>query len=148
VKSSITEHAKAITEYADKKNWGSVRRELDRTQNSVQSAMEELHDQKLSQLVSLGGWLRGTEILTAVVTKNFRPEGAELLHQPDLLVHFENQLQDMPEFRTQTPLIEQIRGALVQVKPLITASQTISPEAVRKINDITTRLDSAIVTKQ
>ena len=110
--------------------------------------MDELRDQKLSQLVSLGGWLRGTEILTAVVTKNFKTEGAELLHQPDLLVHFESQLQDMPEFKTQTPLIDQIHGALVEVKPLISTSQKISPEAVRKINEITTRLDTAIVTKQ
>ena len=148
VKSSITQHAKAIIEGADKKKWDSVRRELDRTQNSVQQAMDELHDQKLSQLVSLGGWLRGTEILTAVVTKNFKSEGAELLHQPDLLVHFQSQLQDMPEFKSQTPLIDQIHGALVEVKPLIATSQKISPEAVRKINEITTRLDSAIVTKQ
>jgi len=148
VKSSITQHAKAIIEGADKKKWDNVRRELDRTQNSVQEAMNELHDQKLSQLVSLGGWLRGTEILTAVVTKNYKTEGAELLHQPDLLGHFEAQLNDMPEFKTQTPLIDQIHGALTEVKPLIATPQKISPEAVRKINEITTRLDSAIVTKQ
>jgi hypothetical protein len=148
VKSSITQHAKAIIEGADKKNWNSVRRELDQTQNSVQDAMRELHDEKLSQLVSLGGWLRGTEILTAVVTKNFKSEGAELLHQPDLLGHFESQLQGMPEFKSQTPLIDQIHVALVEVKPLIAMNQKISPESVRKINEITTRLDSAIVTKQ
>src|SRR2546421_62403 len=86
-------------------NWKDhVRQELDRTQSSVQQAMNELHDEKLSQLVSLGGWLRGTEVLTAVVSKNFRNEGAELLHQPDLLVHFQTQLQGMPEFRSETRL--------------------------------------------
>lgn len=148
VKRTITEHAKAIIEGADKKRWPSVRQELDRTQNDVQKAMEELQDQKLSQLVSLGGWLRGTEILTAVVTKNFKEEGAELLHQPDLLVHFETQLQGMPEFKSQTPLIDQIQSALGEVKPLIATPSKISPDAVRKINEITTRLDSAIVTKQ
>lgn len=110
--------------------------------------MNELHDEKLSQLVSLGGWLRGTEVLTAVVTKNFKPEGAELLHQPDLLVYFQTQLQAMPEFKTQTQLIQDIQGALVQVKPLIASNQKISPEAVKKINEITTRLDYAIVTKE
>lgn len=148
VKSSITQHAKAIIEAADKKRWNNVRRELDLTQNSVQRAMDELQDQKLSQLVSLGGWLRGTEILTAVVSKNFKVEGAELLHQPDLLHHFETQLQEMPEFKSETPLIDQIQGALVEVKPLIATPKNISPEAVRKINEITTRLDTAIVTKQ
>ncbi len=71
VGNSITPHAKAIIEAADKRKWENVRQELDRTQNSVQQAMNEVHDEKLSQLVSLGGWLRGTEVLTAVVTKRF-----------------------------------------------------------------------------
>ena len=51
VGSSITQHAKAIIEYADKRKWEMVRQELDRTQNSVQAAMNEVHDEKLSQLV-------------------------------------------------------------------------------------------------
>ena len=148
VERSITQHAKAIIEGADKKKWDNVRQELDRTQNSVQQAMNELHDEKLSQLVSLGGWLRGTEVLTSAVTKNFSIGGAELLHQPDLLVYFQNQLQAMPEFKTQTQLIQEIQGALVQVRPLIATNQKISPESVKKINDITTRLDYAIVTKE
>src|ERR1700692_2370635 len=70
VGNSITPHAKAITEAADRRNWVSVRRELDRTQNSVQQAMNEVHDEKLSQLVSLGGWLRGTEVLTSAVNQH------------------------------------------------------------------------------
>src|SRR6266403_3096907 len=98
VGNSITPHAKAIIEAADKRNWDGVRQELDRTQNSVQQAMNEVHDEKLSQLVSLGGWLRGTEVLTSVVSKHFSADGAELLHQPDLLSYFQTRLQAMPEF--------------------------------------------------
>jgi hypothetical protein len=150
VRSSITPHAKAIIEAADKKRWQNVRQELDRTQNSVQSAMNELHDEKLSQLVSLGGWLRGTEVLTSVVAKNFSTGGAELLHQSDLLDYFQSklrELQTMPEFNMQ--LLQEIQGALVEVKPLINVgSQKISAESVKKINEITTRLDYAIVTKE
>src|SRR6202011_2091982 len=149
VGNSITPHAKAIIEAADKRKWENVRQELDRTQNSVQQAMNELHDEKLSQLVSLGGWLRGTEVLTAVVTKNFSPGGAELLHQPDLLDYFQTKLQALqttPEFKMG--LLQEIQGALVEVKPLIQGGQKISPEAVKKINEITTRLDYVIVTKE
>jgi hypothetical protein len=146
VGSSITPHAKAITEAADKRNWDSVRLELDRTQNSVQQAMNEVHDQKLSQLVSLGGWLRGTEVLTAVVTKRFSADGAELLHQPDLLTYFQTRLDGMPEYNMK--LLQDIQSALGEVRPLIdVGSATISAGAVRRINEITTRLDEAIVTK-
>src|ERR1700732_3509395 len=140
VGNSITPHAKAIIEAADKRKWENVRQELDRTQNSVQTAMNEVHDEKLSQLVSLGGWLRGTEVLTAVVTKRFSTDGAELLHQPDLLVYFQTRLQAMPEF--DLAIIHEIQGALVEVKPLIDVGNAhISPESVKKINEFTTRLD-------
>src|SRR5256886_721709 len=144
VGNSITPHAKAITEAADKRKWENVRQELDRTQSSVQAAMNELHDEKLSQLVSLGGWLRGTQVLTSVVNKHFSADGAELLHQPDLLVHFQTELQGMPEFNL--PIIRDIQSALGEVKPLVDPPK-ISPESVRKINEITNKLDSGIVTR-
>ena len=147
VGNSITPHAKAITEAADKRKWESVRQELDRTQSSVQSAMNEVHDEKLSQLVSLGGWLRGTQVLTSVVNKHFSNDGAELLHQPDLLVHFQTQLQGMPEFNL--PIIHNIKSALGEVRPLVdVGTAKISPESVRKINEITNKLDSGIVTRE
>jgi hypothetical protein len=82
VGNSITPHAKAIIEAADKRNWENVRQELDRTQNSVQQAMNEVHDEKLSQLVSLGGWLRGTEVLTSVVNSIFQPTAPSFCISP------------------------------------------------------------------
>jgi hypothetical protein len=146
VGNSITPHAKAITEAADKRNWAGVRQELDRTQNSVQQAMTEVHDEKLSHLVSLGGWLRGTEVLTSVVNKRFSPDGAELLHQPDLLDYFQQRLQAMPEFNLK--LLQEIQTALNEVRPLIATGDTpISPESVKRINEITTRLDAQIINK-
>lgn len=146
VGNSITPHAKAITEAADKRNWPGVRQELDRTQNSVQQAMNEVHDEKLSHLVSLGGWLRGTEVLTAVVDKRFSTDGAELLHQPDLLSYFQEKLHAMPEFNLN--LLQDIQSALGEVKPLIDVGNAeISPASVKKVHEITARLDDAIYTK-
>jgi hypothetical protein len=146
VGNSITPHAKAIIDAADKHNWKNVRQELDRTQNSVQQAMNEVHDEKLSQLVSLGGWLRGTEVLTSVVKQRFSNDGAELLHQPDLLTYFQTRLQAMSEFNL--PIVHQIQDALVEVKPLINIGHArISAESVKKVNEITTRLDNDIIKK-
>ena len=145
VGNSIVPHAKAITEAADRRDWPAVRQELDRTQNSVQQAMNEVHDEKLSQLVSLGGWLRGTLVLTSVVNRHFSTDGAELLHQPDLLDYFQRKLANMPEF--DIPLLGQIQGALVEVKPMIDDDKPISAPAVKKINEITSRLDIGIITR-
>ena len=145
VGNSIVPHAKAITEAADKRNWPAVRQELDRTQNSVQQAMNEVHDEKLSQLVSLGGWLRGTQVLTSVVDRHFSENSAELLHQPDLLEYFQRKLATMPEFNL--PVISQIKSSLQEVKPLIETDEPIPPGSVKRINEITSRLDGAIVTR-
>ncbi len=149
VERSITQHAKAIIEAADKRKWENVRQELDRTQNSVQTAMNELRDEKLSQLVSLGGWLRGTEVLTSVVTKNYSSDGAELLHQPDLLTHFQSQLSTMTE-KYNANIVREIQTGLGEVKPMIAVpgNGKISAASVKKINEITTRLDNGIVTKE
>src|SRR6266404_714949 len=88
----------------------------------------------------------GQRVLNSVVTKHFSADGAELLHQPDLLVHFQTQLQAMPEFNL--PIIRDIQSGLGEVKPLVdVGSSRISPESVRRINEITTRLDSGIVTR-
>ena len=147
VGNSITPHAKAIIDAADKRKWESVRLELDRTQNSVQQAMTEVQDQKLSELVSLGGWLRGTEVLSSVVSKRFSQEGAELLHQPDLLDYFHEKLQKMPA-NYDVAIVREIQAALVEVKPLIDMKGgQISAASVKKVNEITTRLDHGIVTK-
>jgi hypothetical protein len=146
VGNSITPYAKAIIEAADKRNWENVRQELERTQNSVQQAMNEVHDEKLSQLVSLGGWLRGTEVLTSVVEQHFSADGAELLHQPDLLTYFQTRLKAMPDFNL--PIIHQVQDALVEVKPLIDVGNARIPaESVKKVNEITTRLGNDIIKK-
>src|SRR6201993_7493 len=146
VGNSITPHAKAIIDAAEKRNWANVRQELDRTQNSVQQAMSEVHDEKLSQLVSLGGWLRGTEVLTSVVKQHFSADGGELLHQPDLLTYFQTRLQAMSEFNL--PIVHQIQDALVEVRPLINIGNArISAESVKKVNKITARLGNDIIKK-
>ena len=147
VGNSITPHAKAITEAADKRNWVSVRQELDRTQNSVQQAMNEVHDEKLSQLVSLGGWLRGTEVLTAVVNKRYSAgwrgavasAGFALLLRDPAAIDAGIQPETAPGYPRSAD----------EVRPLIDVGDAhISPASVKKINEITTRLGDAIVTKK
>ena len=52
----------------------------------------------------------------------------------------------MPEFNA--PIIKNIQSALGEVRPLVdVGTSKISADSVRKINDITTRLDSGIMTK-
>ena len=51
----------------------------------------------------------------------------------------------MPEYNMK--LLQNIQAALVEVRPLINVEGTIPADSVKKIYDITARLDEAIVTK-
>ncbi len=120
VKKSVISRSNAIIEAADKKDWPKARQELDGALKDVKDAMIELHDDQLAQLVSLGGWLRGTEALCEVVQKNYTKDAADLLHQPLLLEYFQRRLDGMDAHLKKNPVVKTIQGKLGDIAPLIT----------------------------
>lgn len=146
VKKSVISRSNAIIESADKKDWQRTRAELDGALQDVKHAMIELQDDQLAQLVSLGGWLRGTEALTMVVSKNYTKDGAELLHQPLLLEYFERRLSSMDNHLKKNPLVGTIQKRLDEIRPLIT-DNSISSKEVDSVRGITQEIVSAITTK-
>jgi hypothetical protein len=148
VKKAVQRRSQSIIESADEKEWKKVRRELDGALADVKEAMTEVGSEELSQLVSLGGWLRGTEALTAVVRKNFSKDGAELLHQPILLDYFDKRISTMAQ-RRQTPLVLKVRQGLIEIRPLMGVSEgvEISEKTVHEIGGISETLIKAINSK-
>ena len=63
-------------ELADKSEWIAARQEWDGVLSDIEGGMIELKSAQLAQLVSLGGWLRGTEALSALVLQRYPPEGS------------------------------------------------------------------------
>lgn len=148
VQKSVIARSNAIIEAAGQKDWQKVRGELDGALREVKESMIELHDEQLAQLVSLGGWLRGTEALTSVVQKNYTKDGAELLHQPTLLQYFTRCLDSMaPKFSENTAFAK-IRMRLPEIAPLIAGQEEISPKAVDEIHAITEDLVQAIAARE
>lgn len=138
VEKAVSRRANSIVEYAEKKRWAEVRKELDLALTDVRQAMMELNSETLAQLVSLGGWLRGTEALSVVVNKSFSKDGAELLHQPVLIEHFNIQLQALPEKARSEAVIAKILSGLKEIRPLMGAEDGtgISEKEVREIGKI------------
>jgi hypothetical protein len=117
---------------------------LDGALGDVKKAMIELKDAQLAHLVSLGGWLRGTEVLTSIVGKSYSADGADLLNQPDLLRYFQQRLVDMPPRIRSNTLVGRVQRGLDEISPLI--HQKITPASVRRINEITGQIVRAIDT--
>ena len=142
VKKSVIARSNAIIEAADKQDWNAARKELDLALKDVKQAMTELHDDQLAQLVSLGGWLRGTEALCEVVQKNYSRDAADLLHQPVLLDHFESRLKEMPP-RLKKASVLQIESKLGDIRSQITGP-VITPKNVDAVHDIVRELVKSI----
>lgn len=149
VRKSVTARSNAIIEAADKKDWETVRNELDRALQDVKEAMIELHDEQLAQLVSLGGWLRGTEALTSVVQKNYTKDSAELLHQPALLDFFQRRLDGLEPRLQKDALVANIQKKLTGLKPLMSGSGAdVTAKTVEQVHEITKELVKQINSKE
>lgn len=144
VQKSVIARTSSIIEAADKKDWDTVRHEFDGASKDVKQAMIELDDAQLAQLVSLGGWLRGTEALTQVVGKNYSKDGAELLHQPAILEYFQRRLDGLNPRLKENQTVKKIARELPEIQPLIVPAGNVSPQKVEKIHAITAELVKAI----
>ncbi len=145
VRNAVIARSKSIIDKADAKNWRSVREELDGALQDVRSAMQELGDDDLAQLVSLGGWIRGTEVLTSIVSKNYTEEGAELLNQPELISYFSRRIDDMRNSRLKKEeLVTRVRKLLRDIRPMISKGNAIPEGSVQKINKMTSETVAAI----
>ena len=147
VGASVKSHCNAIVDAARDDKWDDVRKELDKAQSSVREAMIKLHSQDNSELVSIAGWLRGTDALTFLIKQDYRAESADLLHQPDMLNTFELQFDRMDEKKTTSdPLVNELRAGLKKIKPMLEThgNDVISQKTVTDISAITTALVKSI----
>ena len=148
VKDAVLPHCNAIQDAAKTNNWDVVRKELDATQKTVRDRMEKLKDGALAECISVGGWLRGTQVATNIVAKNFSADKAELLNQPDLAEYFRD---NMEEAITKLPLPEKLKlisSGLAQIHDLmVKGGSALSEESVGKIQRITSELVNRITAK-
>src|SRR3954469_15002951 len=85
VSENILARGNSISQFAESDEWSALQEELEATQNEVKASMQSHRDQDLVILVSLGGWIRGTEVVSGLVAKNYDEKLGQILRQPELL---------------------------------------------------------------
>lgn len=141
VEKAALRRSRSIVEHAERGDWPGVRKEWDGVLPDVQQGMNELQSEQLAQLVSLGGWLRGTEALTALVLQNYSNQKAELLRQPALLDHFEKRLAGMSDDIRTNPMVVRMREGIQKIRPLVASEDVqISQKKVKEISIVSEEL--------
>jgi hypothetical protein len=139
----------SISEFAENNQWDALKEELEAAQNEVIAAMKAHNDQELVTFVALGGWARGTEVVTAHIARNYSPDSARILRQPGIARTFVNRLAAMPEKVTDNPVVKRVRLTLFEIHKAVAfpSDQMISAEAVNSLHTLAATMVKDITLK-
>jgi hypothetical protein len=119
VSDHVSRHAKSILERAARENWLDVRKELVKSQADVEAGMLALKDEEIAHLVSLGGWMRGLEIVSALVADDYTPERAKALVQPEAVDYFSDRVATLNPRLKRNPVLQTIEKNLKAIRAII-----------------------------
>jgi len=125
---------------------GHAAEELEATQNEVKSSMQSHADQDLVILVTLGGWVRGTQVVTSAIMQNYNEQSAKVLRQPALVHFMQSKINEIsPELRNE-PLVKDVNEEVGKIEKLVSFPEGKAPdvEQVRKINQAVGKLMAEI----
>ncbi len=125
----------SIFDFAENNDWSTLREELEATQNEVKLLMVEQKDKDLVILVTVGAWIRGTQVAAEFISKNYSPGLAGILRQPAIVEYLLSVLDSLPEKLREGPLIADLRKKLVAVLALVQTKDRapLAPEAVQEL---------------
>jgi len=149
VSENLLSRGNSINEFAENDEWDVLQEELEATQNEVKSSMQTHSDQDLVILVSVGGWIRGTQVVSAAIMQNYDERSAKVLRQPALVSFIHSKINDISPGLRAEPLVKDVNEQLVGIEKLVSfpASKAPSVEEVRKVNEAVGKVMEAIQNK-
>ena len=137
ISKEILARGNSIQQFADDNDWNSLKEDLEALQNEVKLEMDNLHDDELVTLLNLGGWIRGTQVVSDVVLKNFSQETSCILRQPALVNYLHGKLDKLSPKVKDSPLIKTVGEGLDHLGKLVSfpLGATASKEDVQKLHD-------------
>ena len=150
VSENVLSRGNSINEFAENSEWDVLHEELEATQNEVKTSMQTNRDQDLVILVSLGGWIRGTQAVSASVIKNYDEQSGKVLRQPAVVSFIHTKLNDISMELRSDPLVKSVGDQLTSIEKLVAFQSGKGPtlEEVKKLNDAVGKLMDEIQRKE
>lgn len=150
VQQDIINRGRSLTEFAENAQWEVLREELEATQNEVKIAMAENKDLELITLVTVGGWVRGTEVISGQLTAKYSEGGARLMRQPGVVGYLREKLDALPDKMRDDPAVKKTRVKLGEIEESVSFGRDAVPTAddIRKLNTLSAELVREIVRRE
>ncbi len=137
IEKAALRRSRSIIDHAESEDWPAVRKEWDGVLPDVQEGMDQIRSEQLAQLVSLGGWLRGVEALSALLAQDYSSKTALLLRQPAFLDYFEKQLAELSgDVRTDPVVLRMAAGLRDVRKILVAGGDSVSRQQAQEISGL------------
>src|SRR5438045_6802654 len=95
VSENLLRRGNSLNEFAENDEWDALQEELEATQNEVKSSMQNHSDQDLVILLSVGGWVRGTQVVSAAIMQNYDERSAKVLRHPAMVSFIQTKLNEV-----------------------------------------------------
>jgi hypothetical protein len=150
VSENVLRRGKSIEDFAENNEWSTLKEDLEATQNEVKLAMDEQHDEELTTLVTLGGWIRGTEAVSGWIATNYSEPAAKLLRQPAIIELLRSKLSSLPAKTKEDDLVKGLDPRLKSLQDMVSfpPDQTPTQADVKKLNDAAADLINSITSKK
>lgn len=150
ISENVLKRGKSIEDFAENNEWSTLKEELEATQNEVKLAMDEQHDEELTTLVTLGGWIRGTEAVSGWIANNYSEPEAKLLRQPAIIELLRARLNALPKKTRDDDLVKDLDPKLKGLQDMVSfaPAQTPTQADVKRLNDAATSLIGSITSKK
>src|SRR5213594_3795933 len=137
VSEHVLSRGNSINEFAENDEWDVLQEELEATQNEVKSSMQSHSDQDLIILVTLGGWIRGTQVVSSAILQNYDEQSAKVLRQPALVRFMQSKVNEISTELRDEPLVKDVSQQLPGIEKLVSfpADKAPSLDEVRKVNE-------------
>ncbi len=149
VSENVMSRGKSITDFAETNDWSALKEELEATQNEVKIAMNGQHDQDLVTLVTLGGWIRGTEVVSSWIADNYSAPAAKLLRQPATVSFLRAKIDSLPEKVRSEEVVKNVEKKLADIEQEVSfpRDQTPTLDAVKTLKATAGDLEKSIMQK-
>jgi hypothetical protein len=142
----LTKRSKSLFEYSEKGDWQRMREELVRTQSDVEKSMLELHDEEMSHMISLGGWLRGFQLAANSCAQSYTADKALVLGRVEIMDYYIDRLDTLHPRLQKTEFVSTITSRIKTLRDLAGETQGRAPteSEVKKMRDLANSIESVV----
>jgi hypothetical protein len=142
----LAEKREQVKKLLNEGKWQELSELLEGIRGQVLAELETAKDQDSVTLANLGGWLRGLNLVSGALSKNYKAESTKVLRQLGLLEFLQGRLGKLGPGAGKSKAVLEMKAKLPEIKELCTFDKdaTLPESKVKRLHDITDELIKSI----